>query len=213
MIHLECYRVLINLLELNPPPEPPKPASTKTKGGDWDADVPDEGVLPSSALAERPPSPRSWEVLGMQPAQVSDMIVNICTMLVKEENAKVLRLARFGLGLLAYFACEKIENTVDSFYNGGVAQALEVTFANFETEVAITETNCYIINNVAFSSDQSMYALLRKEKTMRVNLNYSVKVISKGEKTSKAFCSLTEKLIDESGCRHFIIEYFMIRES
>lgn len=158
----------------------------------------DEGVLAASVLVDRPPSPRAWESVGLQPIQVSDLIVNICTILSKEENAKQLRLARFGLGLLAYFACEKIENTVESFYNAGVPTVIELNLASFEGESSITLTCCHIINNVCFASDAKMYALMRKEKKMRVNLEFSNKVIPKVEKRTKEFCILTEKLLNES---------------
>lgn len=201
MIHLECYRVLINLLELNPPPEPLKLNSDSTRvnsADEWYGDVLDEGVLPAIALADRPPNPRSWESIGFQPTQVSDLIANICTILSKEENAKLQRLFRFGLGLLAYFACEKINGTVESFYSGGANKAIESALENFEVDSPITQTCCYIINNVCFASDPAMYRVMRKDKKMRANLDLAIKKIPKGEKQIKDFCTLTEKLLGES---------------
>lgn len=195
MVHIETCRLLINLLVLFPAPEPPP--SLPTAEADWDAVVPDEGVLPGAALLDRPPSPRSWESIGLQLPQIQEMIVHLCTTLTKESNAKLLRLWRFGLGVLAYFACEKIEGVVESYYHGNINSIMDMNLKNFTADPNNTQTCCYIINNVSYVSDPIMYAVMKKDKSLRSSLQQAIKFLPRGHEGT-TYCNLTEKLLGES---------------
>lgn len=120
MIQLDGYRTILALLSFYPPPEPKPQTSAQgaTADADWNADVADEGVLGVIHRMERPPSPRSWEAVGFEPGTVGSLILSICSCLAEEAHLKQYKLQRCGLGLLAYFACEKIEEAVQAFYAG-----------------------------------------------------------------------------------------------
>eukprot|EP01053_Blabericola_migrator_P012968 Blabericola_migrator_1__12967@NODE_85_length_14814_cov_131_925612_g76_i0_p1_GENE_NODE_85_length_14814_cov_131_925612_g76_i0NODE_85_length_14814_cov_131_925612_g76_i0_p1_ORF_typecomplete_len2624_score585_46Arm_2/PF04826_13/13Arm_2/PF04826_13/13Arm_2/PF04826_13/0_17Arm_2/PF04826_13/0_13Arm_2/PF04826_13/20Arm_2/PF04826_13/2_4e02Arm_2/PF04826_13/1_1e03Arm_2/PF04826_13/1Arm_2/PF04826_13/5_6e05KAP/PF05804_12/9_8e02KAP/PF05804_12/0_005KAP/PF05804_12/34KAP/PF05804_12/35KAP/PF05804_12/3_4e02KAP/PF05804_1 len=197
MLHMECHRVVLNLLTLFPPPPPPPPQPAARKGDDgWDDEVADEGVLPSAESMDRPPSPRSWEAIELDETQICSMIEACCKLLLREENAKQTRMLRTTLGLLGYFACEKIPNTVHSYYSGNIGTGLAGVFKANEKDGDLCKAGCHIINNVAFVSEPDLYVTLRKEKEMRKALDLAVQQIG-GAGGARSFCDLTLKLLNE----------------
>eukprot|EP01054_Gregarina_sp_Poly1_P008217 Gregarina_sp_Poly_1__8216@NODE_477_length_8073_cov_152_830877_g386_i0_p1_GENE_NODE_477_length_8073_cov_152_830877_g386_i0NODE_477_length_8073_cov_152_830877_g386_i0_p1_ORF_typecomplete_len2623_score466_04KAP/PF05804_12/4_4e02KAP/PF05804_12/1_9KAP/PF05804_12/0_0024KAP/PF05804_12/17KAP/PF05804_12/3_3e02KAP/PF05804_12/5_2e02KAP/PF05804_12/0_00038KAP/PF05804_12/0_014Arm_2/PF04826_13/0_05Arm_2/PF04826_13/2_5Arm_2/PF04826_13/77Arm_2/PF04826_13/2e03Arm_2/PF04826_13/5Arm_2/PF04826_13/7_6e02Arm_2/PF04826 len=198
MLHMECHRVVINLLTLFPPPAPPppKPVGGHKMDDEWDDEVPDEGVLPAIESLDRPPSPRSWEAVELDAVQICSMIEGLCKCLIREENLKQTRLVRTAVGLLAYFACEKVPDTVQAFYSGNFGQALTLVFKANEKDGEITQMGCYVINNVAYASEPELYVTLRKEKDMRKALDVVIQQISSAGGV-KSFCDLTLKLLNE----------------
>lgn len=196
MLHLECHRTILNCLALFPPPAPlPSQGTRGTRDADWDGDVADEGVLPSHENIERPPGPRSWESVGLHPAMICSMIQSLCFVLRRDENVKQARFAHAALGLLAYFACEKIPGCVNAFYAARFGSTLERCFALSENDRELVKIGCYVINNVAFSSEPDLYVTLRRERAMRKELDVASQQLKGAD---KSFCDLTLRLLNES---------------
>eukprot|EP01069_Polyplicarium_translucidae_P003254 Polyplicarium_translucidae@DN2254_c0_g1_i2.p2 len=84
---------------------------------------------------ERPPSPRAWEAVQLEPAAINKLVVIICQALLRDESKKNLRLLKCGLGLLAYFACEKIQDTVDAYYQGNFTEVISNALETFEGDM------------------------------------------------------------------------------
>eukprot|EP01056_Protomagalhaensia_sp_Gyna25_P004075 Protomagalhaensia_sp_Gyna_25__4074@NODE_368_length_3686_cov_69_254730_g250_i1_p1_GENE_NODE_368_length_3686_cov_69_254730_g250_i1NODE_368_length_3686_cov_69_254730_g250_i1_p1_ORF_typecomplete_len435_score80_55Mito_fiss_reg/PF05308_11/0_17VATPase_H_N/PF03224_14/0_21PRIMA1/PF16101_5/3_3_NODE_368_length_3686_cov_69_254730_g250_i123823506 len=198
MLHMECHRVVCNLLTLfpPPPPPPPKPVGRRAADDDWDEEVPDEGVLPAIESMDRPLGPRSWEAIELDASQICSLIEACCKVLMREENLKQTRLVRTAVGLIAYFACEKVPDTVQAFYGGGMAQVLAGVFGANEKDADLAKMGCYAINNVCYASEPELYVTLRKEKLMRKNLDVAIQQIG-GAGGVKSFCDLTLKLLNE----------------
>lgn len=196
MLHMECHRVLLNCLSMFPPPTPPPPTSpgARTDEG-WDGEVPDEGVLSALESMDRPPGPRSWESCEFDDKMICGFIDSLCAVLMREENVRQDRLVRAALGLLAYFACEKIPGTLDAFYKAEITQVLRNVFDWSEAEADVIKTGCYVLNNVAYASEPDLYLKLRKDREMRKALDVASQKIGGG---AKSFCDLTLKLINES---------------
>lgn len=139
IIQIDGYKIIFSLLTLYPPPPAPTVARSGTDE-DWDASVGDEGVLGVIHRMERPPSPRSWEAIGLTPPYIRRLIVSTCTSLSLEGHGKQIKLQRCGLGLLAYFACEKIQDTVEGFYEGAFQVPLKQALLFFVSDMPIVET-------------------------------------------------------------------------
>eukprot|EP00915_Cephaloidophora_sp_WS-2016_P000092 GHVH01000169.1.p1 GENE.GHVH01000169.1~~GHVH01000169.1.p1 ORF type:complete len:2681 (+),score=460.81 GHVH01000169.1:104-8146(+) len=197
MTHMDAHRVLISCLANNPPP-PSKAEATAKGGDDWDFDVADEGILAASAYIRRPASPRSWESCKLDPSLVSSFIQAVCQMLMTMgDNLVNLRMVRCAMGLLAYFACEKIDGTVDSFYSAEICEVLNNVLTSKLGDPDITLTACYIINNVAYASDPDSYYQLRKDsKEMRKGLKEAFQKMGKDHKEIQRFAEKTYSLLN-----------------
>lgn len=137
MVQVDSYKILLALINLFPPPPPVK----STAGdADWDAPVEDEGVLGFVYHMQRPPSPRSWETLGLTAYDIKRLIIAICACLGGEGHGKQLKLQRCGLGLLAYFACEKVPGTVDGFHEGQYHLVAKLALNNITGDYNIVKT-------------------------------------------------------------------------
>lgn len=137
MVQLDGYKILLTLINLFPPPPP---LVSKTRDDDWDATVEDEGVLGIIHRMERPPSPRSWEVIGLSALEIRRLVTAICASLCTEGHGKQIKLQRCGLGLLAYFACEKVPGTVEGYHEGQFHLAAKQALTNFPTDFSIVKT-------------------------------------------------------------------------
>lgn len=158
MVQLDAYRNIVTLLDLFPPPEPSISSKDANGYGDeeWDADVPDEGVLTLIHRMERPPSPRAWERLGFDGDMIRQLIVSICNCLVEEAHTKQIKLQTSGLGLLAYFACEKIPEAVQGFYAGSYHTIIRQTLGVFSAELNLINTVMIAINFFILSSTRNI---------------------------------------------------------
>lgn len=75
---------------------------------------------------------------------------------------------------------------------------MEALLETYEGHVPLTRICCYILNNVAVQSDQNLYALMRREKRLRANLDISIKAFPKNERAVREFCGLTSRILNES---------------
>lgn len=197
MVQLDGYRNILSLLDLFPPPEPPKPeggADGAEDSAEWDADVADEGVLTLIHRMERPPSPRSWEAIGLDGEMVRQLVVSICNCLVEESHIKQLKLQLCGLGLLAYFACEKIPEAVQGFYAGSYNTIIRQTLGTFESDQELIRTCCYIIINVSYVSDPEDYRIVARDRALRELLEDVAAKIPRKAVQLKDLCITTAKL-------------------
>ncbi|EZG69329.1 putative anonymous antigen-1 [Gregarina niphandrodes] len=195
MVHLECHRTLINMLALFPPPAPvAAPAAKNGPVDDWEDEVADEGVLPTVETIQRPGGPRSWESIEMDAESIKAAIYACARLLEREEALRQNRLLRGAVGVLAYFACEKIPGIVDCFYDGNVTASLALVFTQQDVDDDVVKSCCYIINNVAYASEPEKYLQLRKDRDMRRNLDVANQKLGSG---AKPFCELTLKLLNE----------------
>lgn len=206
MCHLECQRVLTNCLALFPPPRPADKRNTANNGGqgktpatdDWDdigqEEVPDEGVLSPAESIERPPGPRAWESVGLDAHSINSIITSLWKVLDRPGNLEQHRIVRSSLGLAAYFAAEKIPDTISSYFGANFTNTLQVIFDKAEGNEQIVQTGCYILNNVAYMSEPELYTTIRRDRDMRRSLDLASQKL-KGN--AKAFCDLTLKLLNE----------------
>lgn len=137
IIQLEGYQLLLTLINLFPPSPPLESIAVDD---DWDAKVEDEGVLGIVHRMERPSSPRSWEAIGLTSDNICRLMTSICICLCNEGHGKQIKLQKCGLGLLAYFACEKIEGTVEKYHEGKFHLAAKQALLNFYSETEIIKT-------------------------------------------------------------------------
>ncbi|KAH0483584.1 MAG: hypothetical protein KVP17_002375, partial [Porospora cf. gigantea B] len=115
LIQYEGYRNIIAMLNYFPPPE-------KEVEDEWDDfDVADEEVSPKAHRVRRGLHPRSWQALEMSVEGINALIDSIISTLKDENNQRALRVFFCGVGLLAYFAVEKIPGTVVTFYQSDFA--------------------------------------------------------------------------------------------
>lgn len=145
MIQLDGYKILLTLLSLFPPPPPPEPQPIDDE---WEGNVSDEGVLGIMYRMERPPSPRSWESIGFTAPDIRRLVCAICLCLCTEGHGKQIKLQRCGLGLLAYFACEKISGTVEGYHQGQFHIAAKQALVNFEGDHGIIQTVSYSTSSI-----------------------------------------------------------------
>lgn len=133
---MEVYKILLALISLYPPP-PPLPE--KPEEDEWGGKVSDEGVLGILHRMDRPPSPRSWESIGLTAADIRRLVASICQCLTTEGHFKQLKLQKCGLGLLAYFACEKIPGTFEGYQEGQFQVLAKQTLTTFNWDVNFIE--------------------------------------------------------------------------
>ncbi|KAH0484910.1 MAG: uncharacterized protein KVP18_004735 [Porospora cf. gigantea A] len=205
MVHMDAHRVLIALLANCPPPPPAapgtavKPKASKKPADKWDcSDINEEAPIVSAFdILERPPGPRSWERISLTVQDINHIVVAILNVLGKTANLRNLRMIRCALGLVAYFACEKVPGTVDSFYQGQVGQILTDVYNEYKCDMEIVLTGCYILNNVALASDPELYITLRRCKGLRESLDLACSMMKDKGNKEKSFCSFTAALVNE----------------
>eukprot|EP00917_Polyrhabdina_sp_WS-2016_P004717 GHVP01010878.1.p1 GENE.GHVP01010878.1~~GHVP01010878.1.p1 ORF type:complete len:1102 (-),score=199.83 GHVP01010878.1:3916-6732(-) len=194
LLHMEQYRNIIALLELNPSPAP-EPVSKEDD--EWTAPVKDEEVLRLVERLPRPPSPRSWEQIGLEADKVSRLLQRVFTVLDFEQNTKQSRLWKTGVGLIAYFACEKIKGVLDAFYERQWFSVIAKGLETYPGDVNFTHSSCYAINNICYVSDPALYGIVRADEKLRPNLSVSCKAISSKQRAANDFCSLTRQMLEE----------------
>eukprot|EP00914_Ancora_sagittata_P011094 GHVO01021617.1.p1 GENE.GHVO01021617.1~~GHVO01021617.1.p1 ORF type:complete len:1477 (+),score=237.41 GHVO01021617.1:153-4433(+) len=81
--------------------------SKQTKGDTMPA-VPDENVMPHWH-ADRPDGKRIWEIIKLPRKTIRELVEHTKQILSMPDHYKRCRLQRSGIGILCYFACEKVE--------------------------------------------------------------------------------------------------------
>eukprot|EP00923_Selenidium_pygospionis_P001038 GHVN01001571.1.p1 GENE.GHVN01001571.1~~GHVN01001571.1.p1 ORF type:complete len:2595 (+),score=325.02 GHVN01001571.1:17885-25669(+) len=132
MVELESYRVILTLIDRNPPPLGPEGETTDADG--------------------YPLRPRPYETVGLDETQIANLISTVTNVLTNGANVKQLRLQRVGMGILTYFAVEK--NAVEEYIRNDVVGVLSNNVEYFAIDhstleqVGLTTANiCYSIQD------------------------------------------------------------------
>eukprot|EP00923_Selenidium_pygospionis_P019890 GHVN01034600.1.p1 GENE.GHVN01034600.1~~GHVN01034600.1.p1 ORF type:complete len:2578 (+),score=454.78 GHVN01034600.1:733-7734(+) len=129
MVELESYRVLLTLIDRNPPPLGPNGET-----------VDEEGY---------PLRPRPWETIGLEEADITALLATVTSVMLGPTNVKQLRLQRVGLGILTYFAVEK--NAVAEYIRNDVVTVLTNNIESFAADLNVLEQVGLTTANICYA--------------------------------------------------------------
>ncbi|KAH0487781.1 MAG: uncharacterized protein KVP18_002825, partial [Porospora cf. gigantea A] len=191
LIQFEGYRNIIAMLNYFPPPE-------KEVADEWDDfDVADEEVSPKTHRVRRGLHPRSWQALKMSVEGINALIDSILSTLKDENNQRALRVFFCGVGLLAYFAVEKIPGTVVTFYQSDFATPIVAIQHMFMREYDLSRMITILVGNLAYASDVEMLMLLFQNRDLSDILTRVNNVVPKSERPLKQDVALLAALLNE----------------